>query len=70
MPTGPVVQRGTLQVVEAFNGYVLYGRGPNRDMSDMYPDVYLGHLGDQAMPLGYDPNEDVDLPEAYGFVIV
>jgi len=65
-----VVLRGSLEVFEAYNGWVLYGKSPNRDMSDMYPHVYLGHLGDMPMPLGYDPNEDADLPDAYDFKVV
>lgn len=75
MRNSVVVQRGTLEVVEIVNGYALYGKGIYLESTagkpdEIYPDVYLGHLGDTAMPYGYDPNEDHDLPEAYGFTLV
>lgn len=61
--------RGSLEVIEIFNGFTLYGK------SAEYPnfDGFIAHMGDGVdndLFAGYNPNEDWDLPDAYGFELV
>lgn len=62
------IMEGTLEIVEACNGFYLYGYSPDTGTT------FLGMLGDGVDSLfsdpDYDPNEDYDLPEAYGFNII
>jgi hypothetical protein len=65
---------GSLEIVEVFNGYMLYGYLlPDGDITES-GDHCIAHLGDGVeaffLTPGYDPNDDPDLPEAYGFELV
>ena len=65
------VIEGSLEIVEASNGYHLYGK---MFINHFYATVHLAHMGDGVDsivgdPL-YDPNYDYDLAEAYGFEIL
>jgi hypothetical protein len=59
---------GSLEIVEVLNGYTLYGQ-----YMDGCP-AFLAHVGDGVDSImsdpEYDPNDDPDLPEAYGFELV
>jgi hypothetical protein len=63
-----LIQRGTLNIHEGTNAFYLYGKDPSGD------DVCLACLGDGVDGFwrveGYDPNQDLDLPEAYVFQLV
>ena len=56
------VLAGSLEEVEGFNGFYLYGKDKNDD------NVFIHQLGTE--PLGYDPNDDPELELAYQFVTV
>ncbi len=56
------IKAGSLEEVEAFNGHYLYGK------SIWGEDVMIHQLGTE--PLGFDPNDDPELEEAYGFITV
>lgn len=62
------VLSGTLEIVESLHGYMLYGD------TAKYGVIFLAHMGDGVDSIvsspGYDPNDDHDLAEAYGFTFV
>jgi hypothetical protein len=57
-----VVLAGTLEFVETFHGYALYGKDPQDNV------VFIAEVGDMAP--GFDPNGDPELEEAYDFRVV
>ena len=60
------IRRGSLKVFNARNGYYLYG------VTEEGEDIYITCMCDE-LPENievYDPNQDHDLPEAYGFEFV
>ena len=63
----PKVWRDSLELVDAFNGFYLYGDGVNGET------IFLGCMGDGVgnnLFEDYDPNDDTDLPDAYYFELV
>ena len=62
------VVKGSLQIVDGGNGFYLYGTTPDKVVT------FLGSLGDGVGFLipkqDYDPNDDIDLEEAYQFELV
>ena len=53
---------GSLEEIEGFNGFYLYGKDINGDT------VFIHQLGTE--PLGFDPNDDPELKEAYNVATV
>lgn len=66
MTNTPHIKRGSLRIIEAFNGYYLYGAMPNELNS-----VCLGGLGDGTdRPPTLDDMPEWEWAEAYGFTLV
>ena len=58
------IRSGTLNVVDAFNGFYLYGFELGRG------ETFIACMGDTLPYNSYDPNDDEVLPEAYDFELV
>lgn len=62
------IVEGSLEVIEIFNGYALYGVDSDGN------DAFIAHLGDGVDSFvsdsAYNPNDDIDLSEAYDFEVM
>jgi hypothetical protein len=62
------IYSGSLEIIEVFNGYVLYGDAVDNK------NQFIAHIGDGVDTFmtheDYDPNDDPLLEEAYGFELV